>query len=510
MVQVDQEMQGRRDKVVSAADAVQVIRSGDTVATGGFVGTGFAEEIAIALAERFRATGEPRDLTLVYAAGQGDGKTKGLNHLGLPGLVRRVIGGHWGLVPALQRLAVSGQIEAYHLPQGVITHLYRDIAAGKPRTITRVGLGTFVDPRMSGGKLNDRTQTDLVELITFDGEEYLAYKTFPIHVAILRGTTADTEGNVTMEREALTLEAQVLAMATHNSGGIVIVQVERLAQRGTLSSRHVKIPGILVDCIVVARPEHHWQTFAVAYDPALSGEIRVPTELLSPMPLTERKLIARRAAFELQANAVVNLGIGMPEGIAAVAAEEGISDLLTLTTEPGVIGGIPSSGLNSAPVSIPMRLSINRRSLICMTAAGWIWPSLAWRRPMQPATSTSANSARGWPVPAALSTSAKMRAGWCLWAPLPPAVCRWPSMMGSSRSYKRGVSASSSNRLSTLPLAGATRPSGASRCSTSPSAPFSGSLLLALSCARLLPASTLNAIFWSRWRFARRLPPMCA
>lgn len=342
-------MRLKKGKIVTAEEAVDIIRDGDTVVTAGFIGAGFAEGIAIQLEERFLKTGTPRNLTLVYPAGQGDGKSKGLNHFAHEGLVERVICGHTGLTPRLGELIHANKIFGYNIPMGALVQLFRDIAAGKPGTLTHVGLGTFIDPRIDGGKLNELTKSkgeDLITLINIGGKDYLFYKAFPINVALLRGTTADPDGNITMEKEALTLDGLSMAMAARNSNGFVIVQVERIAERGTLNARQVKIPGIMVDCVVVAKPEHHWQTFGEPYSPAFSCEIKMPMQTVPPMEMSGRKIVVRRAAFELKPNSIVNLGIGMPEGVSAVANEERMLEYFTLTAESGMIGGLPSAGLN--------------------------------------------------------------------------------------------------------------------------------------------------------------------
>ena len=335
-----------KHKLVTAEQAIALVRDADTIAVSGFIGTGTPDVLINALEERFARSGGPTGLTLVFAAGPGDGKNRGINRLANAKLVRRAIGGHWSLVPKLAELAVGGEIEAYNLPLGVISELFREIGAHRPGVFTKVGLGTFADPRQDGGKINSRTTENLVRMHEIDGEEWLFYKAFPISIAFLRGTTADTSGNVTMEREALTLDSLAIATAAKNSGGFVIVQVEQLAASGSLNSRQVVIPGALVDCVVIATPADHPQTYGTPYSAALSGETRVPLGAQAPLPLDERKIIARRAAYELPLGGVVNLGIGMPEGVAAVANEEGLASYFTLTAEPGVIGGVPQSGLD--------------------------------------------------------------------------------------------------------------------------------------------------------------------
>ncbi|MCL6480020.1 MAG: acyl CoA:acetate/3-ketoacid CoA transferase [Peptococcaceae bacterium] len=334
-------------KVRTAEQIVDMIKDGATVAVSCIGLAGFAEEVAVAIEKRFLETGHPRNLTFTHGTASGNWKDRGAHHLGHEGLVKRLICGYIGASPNMSRLVMENKVEAYNLPQGVIIHLWREIAAKRPGILTKVGLGTFVDPRIEGGKMNSVTREDIVKVVTFEGEEWLFYKGFPIDVALIRGSVADENGNLTMDREGVLLEALPLAQATKNSGGIVIAQVEHIARANSLHPKQVRVPGILVDYLVVAtKPEHHFQTEGLYFNPAFAGDIKMPLDDIPNTPLDERKIIARRAAMELTPGAVVNLGIGIPSEIATVAAEENASELITLTTEIGNIGGVPANRPN--------------------------------------------------------------------------------------------------------------------------------------------------------------------
>ena len=330
-------------KIVSLNEAIAMIPDGANVCVGGFVGCMHPEALTKGIEEHFLNNGKPKNLTLIYPAGQGDGGERGLNHFGHEGLLRRVIGGHWALAPKLQKLALDNKIEAYNFPQGVLAHMMRDVAAGRPGTLTHVGLHTFVDPELEGGRLNSKTTENLVHRMKIKEKDYLFFDAQPIDIALVRATYADPNGNATFERECVQLEMVAMCQAAKNSGGKVILQVEQVVERGSLDTRLVRIPGIYVDAIVVAPHEEHMQTFATRYNPSYSGEVRTHTPEQAPMPLDARKIIARRCAMELTENSVVNLGIGIPESVATVAAEEGIGGF-TLTVESGAVGGIPASG----------------------------------------------------------------------------------------------------------------------------------------------------------------------
>jgi len=330
-------------KVIDVRDAVGLVRDGTTVVIGGSgAGHALPQRFIDELATVFVAEGRPRDLTTVRVVGIGDFADRGFSQLGLPGLQRRTIGSNIGNEPRLGALVEANDIEAYSFPQGVLSQLMREIAAGRPGLVTQVGLGTYVDPRQTGGKQNARTTDDLVDVVTLRDREWLLFHAFPIDVAVIRGTTADEDGNLTMEGEAVQGEMLAMAMAARNSGGIVIAQVRQLATRGSLRMREVRVPGALVDHVYVDPDQ--WQTYITRDSPYYAGAMRRPVRPEPPLPLDVRKIIARRSLLEFPRGAICNLGFGISQLIGRVAWEEGVTDQLVLTVEQGIFGGVPVAG----------------------------------------------------------------------------------------------------------------------------------------------------------------------
>lgn len=355
-------------KFITAREAAALIPDGATVGLAGMGLSGWAEEIACAVRDSYRETGHPKGLNLKQGSALGDWGygnafvgwnrskreggpdtdhgARGATRFGEagPGLVNKWTSAHVGSAFTLCDQARNNELESYCLPQGVIINLWREIGAGRPGLLTKVGLGTFVDPRVEGGRMNACAKDEVVKLVEFQGEEYLFYPSFPVDVCLLRGTIADENGNISFARESVINEGFAVANATKNSGGIVIVQVEYLAKKETLPAKDIKIPGKLVDYVVVARdPKSCWQAEGDYWEPAFSGEIRKPLTSIESLPLDERKVICRRCAMELKKGDLINLGVGMPADIAKVVNEEGLIDQVTMSTESGMVGGVPSA-----------------------------------------------------------------------------------------------------------------------------------------------------------------------
>jgi len=332
------------NKLYSLEQAISLIKNNDTVnisaSGGGFMD---ADLIYSGIEKKFLETGEPNNLTLMHVTGVGSGNETGVGRFAHKGLVKRVVGGHWLWSKKMSQMALDEEIEAYNLPQGVLALLTREIAAGRPGLLTTVGLHTFIDPRLDGGRMNKTAKEPLVELVDFQGREMLFYKSFPINVSIIRGTTADEDGNISVELEGLDLHILSSAQAAYNSGGIVIAQVKRIVRRGTLNPRLVRVPGHMVTAVV--QDPRQWQTSEAEYNPSICGINKVPMDSITKLEFGIRKFVARRAALLLKPGAVVNLGIGIADGVANIAAEEGILDGFTFSIEMGVVGGVPTKGI---------------------------------------------------------------------------------------------------------------------------------------------------------------------
>jgi len=333
---------------INSEKAAELIPDNATIALEGFLGSDVAEEILENIRKRFDKEGHPKDLEVWHASGIGDGKDKGTNNFAAKGLLKRLVGGHWALAPQLEPLVANNDFEAYNFPQGVMSQIFRDSAAHKPIQISRVGLGTFVDPDIEGGKLNDAAKkTDLVSKMKIKGEDYLAYDVPKPNVAILRGTYADEDGNITFDDEPLTLESTSIAMAAHNNGGKVFVQVKRILKKGSMKPKDIRIPGLLVDYVVETSNELMTrQSTDTQFNPDYVNQAVVKAAGAINVPLDAKKVIARRAAmYKNESDNIVNYGIGKyPETVSLILKEEGAAENVTTTVEPGTFGGVPMGG----------------------------------------------------------------------------------------------------------------------------------------------------------------------
>ena len=345
-------------KFVSLEEAVSHIKDNAALLSGGFGSLGSPEELYSGLADRFRKEGHPQNITFICTITPGDktestepykGLNLGANKIAIDGLLGKVWAGNMTDARTIAYMIGENKIPGYLPPMGVMCNLIRCSAGGRPGLLTKVGLGTFADPRHDGCACNDKAKEagSVVELMEIDGEEYLFYKAPKPDVAFIRATYADEDGNLSMIHEAYIGTELEVAAAVHNNGGIVIAQVESVVPRNTLKLRDIRIHNKLVDYIVVAQdPMNSRQCYATTkYRPELSGEQKLAGSATKPMPMSVRKVIARRAAMELQPNIIINLGTGIPSGIGSVAAEEGINEGLTCSVESGPMGGQVQEGL---------------------------------------------------------------------------------------------------------------------------------------------------------------------
>ena len=338
--------------IETAAQAVARIPSDTSIAIGGSgAGHAIPDVLLRELGRRHRATGSPSGLTLLHPFGVGDQRSKGLQQAACPEMYRRVIGGHWSMAPEMAKLAAENRFAAYCLPAGVMVQLFHCAAAGSPGWYSHAGLDTFVDPRREGGRLNSKAAEQLVKYVEIDGKPWLFYKTLPIDVALLHAWEADRLGNLSMSGEAGIWHNCALAQAAKTSGGLVVAVVRKVVPAGSIDPRDVHVPGCFVDVLVV--DEEQGQTYQTDYEPAFCGESRMPEDQFPALPFGPRKIIARRAAMELTPGAVINVGFGIPDGVIAVAREQGIAGRITPTIEHGQFGGVPAGGLDFGAVYKP-------------------------------------------------------------------------------------------------------------------------------------------------------------